>query len=172
MRLSITTASEPDLARVLELTERTHQLNSTGRRYSEAELRQRMEDPHWLTPVARLTDRFGDYGLIGAALVNTSPPGPDGAWLIELVMLSCRVEGRGIPAALLRWIMDRAVEANVRGLKAVYSVNDRNLPIRLLFRQLGFRKVAGDSFVTVARDLADPLPEMPAWLTIDAAGIS
>ena len=34
MRLRIAPATEDDLPRVAELAERTHQLNSTGRRYS------------------------------------------------------------------------------------------------------------------------------------------
>lgn len=167
MRLTIAHAVEADLPRLLEMTERTHQLNSTGRRYSEEELRERISDPRWLMPVLRLTDRFGDYGVIGAALVDTQPPWPREAWLIELVMLSCRVEGRGIPAALVRWIMGKAHASGIKGLRAVYSVNERNLPIRLLFRQLRFSKIAGETFVTVARDLSVPLPPFPEWLAID-----
>jgi FkbH-like protein len=166
MRLAISPARDEDLPRLLELAERTHQLNSTGRRYTEEELRERMADPRRLVVAARLTDRFGEYGTIGAALVDMQPPWPADIWLIELIMLSCRVEGRGIPAAMLRWIMGEAREAGMKGLRAVYSVNERNLPIRLLFRQLGFGKVAGESFVTVARDLSEPLPPYPEWLAL------
>ena len=166
MRLSIAPAQEADLPRICELTERTHQLNSTGRRYSEEEIRERMDDPRRLVLVARLTDRFGDYGIIGAALVDTQPPWPQEVWLIELVMLSCRVEGRGIPAAMLRWIMGEARQAGMKGLRAVYQAHERNLPIRLLFRQLGFKKVAGESLVTVARDLSEALPPFPEWLNV------
>jgi FkbH-like protein len=166
MRLSRAPATEGDLPRIHELTERTHQLNSTGRSYSLEQLRERLHDPRWLMPAARLTDRFGDYGLIGAALVDSKPPWPSDVWLVELVMLSCRVEGRGIPAALLRWILGEAVNAGMRGIKAVYRINEQNLPIRLLFRQMGFSKVAGDSFVTVERDLSTPLPDYPPWLHV------
>ncbi len=169
MNLEIAPATDADLPRVLEMTERTHQLNSTGRTYYREELVERLHDPRWLMPVARLTDRFGDYGLIGAALVDTEPPWPASVWLIELVMLSCRVEGRGIPAALVFWIMKEAIEMGMKGVRAVYRVNERNLPIRLLFRQLGFNKVAGDSFVTVARDLSESLPLFPEWLQIVSA---
>jgi methoxymalonate biosynthesis protein len=166
MRLVIAPATEADLPRIHELTERTHQLNSTGRSYSLEQLRERLSDPRWLMPAARLTDRFGDYGLIGAALVDTTPPWPADVWLVELIMLSCRVEGRGIPAALLRWILGEAVDAGMKGIKAVYRINQQNLPIRLLFRQMGFSKVAGDSLVTVERDLSTPLPDYPPWLHV------
>jgi FkbH-like protein len=166
MQLTIAPANESDLPRIHELTERTHQLNSTGRSYSLEQLRERAQDPRWLMPTASLTDRFGDYGMIGAALVDTTPPWPPEVWLLELVMLSCRVEGRGIPAALVRWILARAIEAGMKGIRAVYTINEQNLPIRLLFRQMGFSKVAGDSFVTVSRDLSVPLPDYPRWLNV------
>ncbi len=166
MRLTIVPAIDADLPRIIEMTERTHQLNSTGRSYTPEELRERVTDPRWLVPVVRLSDRFGDYGMIGAALVDTSPPWPPDVWLAELVMLSCRVEGRGIPAALLRWIMVAASDAGMKSLRAVYKVNEQNLPMRLLFRQMGFLKIAGDSLVTVARDMAEPLPDYPQWLNV------
>lgn len=171
MRLHIAPAAESDLERIVELTERTHQLNSTGRRYQAEEMRARMSDSRWLMPAARLSDRFGDYGLIGAALVDTLVPGEPEAWLAELVMLSCRVEGRGIPAALLRWIMGEAREAGARVLRAVYRVNERNLPVRLLFRQMGFEAkgepVEGGLYV-VERDLTGDLPPYPEWLRVNA----
>jgi len=166
MRLTVHRAIEADLPRIIELTERTHQLNSTGRPYTPEEMAGLLVDPRWLVAVARLTDRFGDYGLIGAAVVDTSPPSAQDAWLVELIMLSCRVEGRGIPAALLRWIMGKAKECEAKSLQAVYRINERNLPIRLLFKQMGFVKIGGDGLVTVARDLSKPLAEYPEWLVI------
>ncbi len=168
MRLTISTAMEEDVPRIVELTERTHQLNSTGRHYTPAEIRERASGGRWLVPVARLTDRFGDYGMIGSAVVDKRPPWPPDVWLVELIMLSCRVEGRGIPAALLCWIMNEARRAEIKSLRAVYKINEQNLPMRLLFRQTGFLKIAGDNFVTVARDLCEPLPDYPVWLKINA----
>lgn len=172
MHLQIAPAIPADLDRLAEMTRRTHQLNSTGDRYTETELLHFIEGPRWLVPVARLSDRFGEYGLIGAAIIDTEPEGYPGSWLAELVMLSCRVEGRGIPAALLRWIMDRARAAGATSLRAGYRVNERNLPIRLLFRQMGFsaRTPGTDgALAIVARDLLEPLPPYPEWLHINEA---
>jgi FkbH-like protein len=167
MRLTIRQASVADLPRVAELSERTNQLNSTGHVYSLDELRGKLESERWLLPVAALEDRFGKYGLIGAAVVDRQPPWPQDSWLLEHIMLSCRVEGRGIPAALLRWIMGEAKGAGMRGLKAVYRVSERNLPVRLLFRQMGFQTVGGHGLVAVTRDLTGPLPRYPEWLKLD-----
>lgn len=167
MRLTIRRAHPDDLPRFAELSERTNQLNSTGHIYRQAELRDKMDGDRWLLPVATLEDRFGKYGLIGAAVVDRQPPWPPDCWLIEHLMLSCRVEGRGIPAAMLRWIMGEAKDAGMRGLKAVYRVSERNLPVRLLFRQMGFQTAGGHGLVTVTRDLTGPLPAYPEWLRLD-----
>jgi methoxymalonate biosynthesis protein len=167
MRLRIAPATLEDVERIVELTERTHQLNSTGRRYSAEEIRERIEGERWLVPAARLADRFGDYGMIGAAVVDREAPWPPGVWLAELVMLSCRVEGRGIPAALLIWLMQEARGAGMNALRAVYRVNERNLPMRLLFRQLGFTTIGGTEQVLVSRDLVEALPGYPEWLRVE-----
>ncbi len=168
MRLWIAPATGADLERIFELTERTHQLNSTGRKYTVDEISARITDERRLVPTARLTDRFGDYGLVGAAIVDLQPPGPPRSWLAEMIMLSCRVEGRGIPAALLRWIMGAAKEARMEWLRAVYQVNEQNLPMRLLFRQMGLNSVGVGDLMVAARNLSEPLPDYPTWLHVNA----
>ena len=75
------------------------------------------------------------------------------------------VEGRGIPAALLRWIMDEAHTAGKRALRAVYRINERNLPYAPPFRQMGFAavgKVEAGDLVVVERDMSQPLPRIPS----------
>jgi FkbH-like protein len=175
MVLQIRPATAADLPRLDELVSRTNQLNSTGARYSPADTAARVADPTALVPVARLTDRFGDYGLIGAALVDRRDPG---AWLVELLMLSCRVEGRGIPAALLRWVLGQAGAEGVPAVDALYRANPQNRQMALLLRQMGFHATpaapppgATTAGATVYRRTLDaPLPPYPAWLTLDVAG--
>jgi FkbH-like protein len=176
MVLEVRPATLADLPRLDELVARTNQLNSTGYRYPPEETARRVHDPRYLVPVARLRDRFGDYGLIGAALVDRAA---DGAWLVELLMLSCRVEGRGIPAALLRLLLGLAQAAGVPALDALYRANSQNRQMAILLRSLSFHATAAPSppgpataGATVYRRPTDPpLPAYPAWLTIDAQGL-
>ncbi len=173
MVLTLRPATAADLPRLTELVARTNQLNSTGYRYAPAELAARVADPAaWLVPVARLHDRFGDYGLIGAALVDRRDLG---AWGVELLMLSCRVEGRGIPAALLRRLLELTGAAGVPALTALYRANPQNRQMALLLRQLGFHATAaaplsGPTTVGATvyrRATALPLPTYPIWLHLD-----
>jgi methoxymalonate biosynthesis protein len=157
MRLTIGPAEEADLGRLVELAERTHRLNSTGQRHTPDDVRRWHRDDRWLLTRARLADRFGDYGTIGLAAAERDTLD----WRIELLAISCRVEGRGIPAALLRWLMDQARESGAGGITARYQPNGRNLRLGLLLRQLGFRRASAGE---LRRTLAGPLPDYPPWL--------
>ena len=53
-----------------QLTRATNQFNFTTRRYSEGDVRTKLADPSCGLYVATLRDRFGDLGVIGAAIVN------------------------------------------------------------------------------------------------------
>ena len=176
MVLTLRPATLTDLPRLDELVARTNQLNSTGYRYAPAEIAARVADPAaWLVPVARLQDRFGDYGLIGAALVDRRAAA---AWEVALLMLSCRVEGRGIPAALLCWLLGQAGAAGVPALTALYRANPQNRQMALLLRQLGFHATAAapppdpaSAGATVyQRPTSPPLPAYPGWLRLAVAG--
>jgi FkbH-like protein len=164
MRLRVCPASDDDLPRINEMVARTNQLNSTGERYSPDEVARRLQSPDYRLIVASLQDRFGDYGMIGCAFVESGA----GSWLIELLMLSCRVEGRGIPAAVVRLILDEAVRARVPRLDALYRRTSQNTQMLLLLRGLGFRAPSGasDAVVAFSRSTEAPLPEYPEWLQI------
>ena len=60
----------PQIARVAQLTQKTNQFNLTTRRYTEAEIANRVQDPNWRVFWCSCRDRFADEGVIGAALVN------------------------------------------------------------------------------------------------------
>jgi FkbH-like protein len=177
MVLEVRPATAADLSRLDELVARTNQLNSTGYRYPPAETARRVADPRYLVPVARLRDRFGEYGLIGSALVDRTVA--DGAWLVELLMLTCRVEGRGIPGALLRLLLEMAAADGVPALDALYRANSQNRQMAILLRSLGFHATdtvppAGPATTgaTVYQRTTDaPLPAYPAWLTLDVQGL-
>lgn len=175
MRLTLAPATAADLPRLNEMVSRTNQLNSTGVRYSPAAVAARVVDAaRFLVPTARLTDRFGDYGLIGAALVDRQG-GNDGGPLVELLMLSCRVEGRGIPAALLRYLLGTAQAEGRSALEALYRPTPQNRQMVVLLRSLGFRAAgpvaSADPLVAGAtvfrRDLGGDLPPYPEWLQIE-----
>lgn len=110
--MTVRRAREADLDRAHELTVRTHQLNTTGRTFDIAQLRELCADTAHEVLIATLRDRFGDYGAIGLAV--TEVRGTDSVLL--LMLMSCRVMSRGVGGALLAHLVERA---HARGQRCI-----------------------------------------------------
>lgn len=153
LRLSLAAAGPDDAERLAELMERTRQYNSSGASWPLERVRARIADPDWLVATVRLTDRFGDYGLVGAAFADRA------SWTVDSLTISCRVAGRGTLEALVAWL---AAEASPSSLNIPVIATERNVPLRLGLRALGLART-GETFSV------DPsaLPSVPDWLTIE-----
>jgi FkbH-like protein len=136
MRFTVRAATLDDLTRAKELTERTNQLNATGRAYTLEELRAFARSPEHALLVCSLEDRYGDYGLIGVALLELG----NGVWTLKTFLMSCRVMSRGVGAVLLGSIA-RAARARGAALRAEFRNNGRNRMMYVLFRFAGFKDV-------------------------------
>lgn len=133
MQLTIFKPTEEDLHRAVELTERTNQLNTTGYSYSHDELRSfNMSSKHLLL-MAKLKDKYGDYGRIGLMLVEENTV----SWNIKLLLMSCRVMTYGIGSVMLTYIINLAKENNKK-LFAEYLPNHRNRMMNITYKLMNF----------------------------------
>ncbi|MEV4256664.1 HAD-IIIC family phosphatase [Spirillospora sp. NPDC049652] len=165
MRLVIAEAGPDDLRRAEELTVRTHQLNTTGRTYSMAELDAFRTSPDHRLYVMRLEDRFGPYGTIGLTLLEQD--GSD--WTIRLLLMSCRVMSRGVGGVVITFLRRLARDAGAR-LLAEFVPNGRNRMMFVTYRFNGFAETARDGETRLLEcDLAD-VPPYPDHLRVDTPG--
>ena len=155
MVLTVASATEADLDRAAELTVRTHQLNTTGRTYSPAELAAFARSPGHRLLICSLTDRHGDHGRIGLVLVETGPE----AWTIKLLVMSCRVLSRSLGATLIAYLLRGAASARVR-LFAEMVPTERNRRMMITYRFAGFRRVREEGRCVV---LEHDLQAIPAY---------
>jgi FkbH-like protein len=125
------------LARVTQLVNKTNQFNLMTERLSEAEVSARMNDPRWITLQARLTDRFGDNGIIAVLMARVE--GPEA--VIETWLMSCRVLGRGVEEACLNLLAEAAMAKGARRMVGMYRPTEKNGMVREMYGGLGFRKV-------------------------------
>jgi FkbH-like protein len=127
----VTTCEQPTdgatLARVAELFQRTTQFNTTGRTFPESELA-RYADTRQVF-VAHCRDRFGDYGLVAAAVVD----GPE----IAAFAMSCRVIGLGVEHEFLGFMLDLMADKHAEILARIVETS-RNGPVRHLYADNGF----------------------------------
>lgn len=92
IRVQFTERPIGDAERIQELLARTNQLNYTKRRASLDEVRALLADPEVWSIAIRVTDRFGDYGLVGFGAVR----GTGESAAVEHLAFSCRILNMGI----------------------------------------------------------------------------
>ena len=137
--VKIEPATAFSIPRIAQLINKTNQFNLTTRRYTEAQVRVMAESEGSRISSVTVSDRFGDFGLTGVAIVHV---GAD-RWLIDSFLLSCRVLGRGVEDALLAHIIEEARTAGARVLQAHFVPTARNAPAQGFYAARGFRSADG-----------------------------
>jgi FkbH-like protein len=138
MKIQVARFDEFHLPRIAQLIQRSNQFNLTTRRLNQTECEAMMADCEGCIPLyARLSDRFGDHGLISVVVVT--PKG--GELLISDWLMSCRVLSRGVEEYLMNRIFD---EAQARGCGRVlgeYIPTAKNSMVREFYARFGFHKI-------------------------------
>jgi FkbH-like protein len=164
----IAPAVAADLPRLHELSVRTHQLNSVGEPLREEELDSMLSSTGHEVTTVRLTDDFGDDGLVGAAIGVPATAAQQPELTVPLVMMSCRALGRGALDALLAWLCRSAAAAGAASVQLPCRLTERNVPFRMALVAAGFRAEPGsgspDGRVLFSRTLAGDLPAMPDYV--------
>jgi FkbH-like protein len=124
------------LPRVTQLINKTNQFNLTTRRYSEEDTARFAADPNTITLRCRLTDRFGDNGIIGVIIAMG---GKGGDWDIDTWLMSCRVLGRGVEQAMLDLLIQEVLNRGGNRLVGFYIPTAKNAMVREHYPGLGFR---------------------------------
>lgn len=150
------------LARVVQLLNRTNQFNLTTRRYTQADVEAQLADPNWHLVTLRARDRFGDHGLVAFAAGVTE----DEAFRVDSFLMSCRVIGQGIEAALLAELRETAERRGARCMRSAFIPTKKNMQVRDFFDRHGFQVASREADGSTYYELALPaaLP-WPTWIT-------
>ena len=147
MKIRFAEFDELNRPRITQLINKTNQFNLTTRRYTENEVKTFEEDPNYFTLQARLSDRFGDSGMIAVVIgkkVSLNCLELD-SWL-----MSCRVLGRKIEEAMMQYIVENAKATGINKLLATYIPTAKNSMVAGHYEGLGFKNKSGNE-----KDLAD-----------------
>jgi FkbH-like protein len=128
----------PGRARIVQLINKSNQYNLTTRRYTEPEVAAAENDPSVFTLQTRLSDIFGDNGMI--CVVICRPAGRD-VWDIDTWLMSCRVLGRKVEFMVLREILHHARAAGMQKVTGTYRPTERNALVVDHYARLGFTRV-------------------------------
>ena len=129
-----------DHARVVQLINKTNQFNTTTRRYTSEEITYFANLPNALTLQFRLSDQFGDNGLVSAMILRSTPDHED-VLEIDSWVMSCRVFGRQLEFEAMNIAVEAARQRGARAFVADYIASSKNEVIRALYPSLGFAAV-------------------------------
>ena len=125
------------LERITQLINKTNQFNLTSRRYTRAEIEQIAQDSSFISLYGRLSDRFGDNGLvsvlIGEVLGDTVH--------VDTWLMSCRVLKREMELAMFDALVEHCQARGIRKIVGVHIPSKKNHLVAGHYASLGFSRL-------------------------------
>lgn len=114
--------SEP--GRVSQLTQRTNQFNFSAQIRTDGEIQRWAQQTGQHVLVVKVSDRFGDYGLVGAILYRVC----EQILEVDTFLLSCRALGRGVEHRMLEHLGEIAQQRGLKKVQMTYRSTRKNRP--------------------------------------------
>lgn len=137
IKVDIREADNFNIPRIAQMTQKTNQFNLTTHRYSEADIKNFVDNGHKVF-CAGVSDKFGDNGITGAAIFKVEK---DTA-IIDSFLLSCRILGKGIENAILSALINVLFPEGIRKVIAHYIPTQKNAQVSDFYDKNGFTLIA------------------------------
>lgn len=162
--VQLSRANDGTLPRLHQLFERTNQFNLTTRRYTLSQMTAFVYDGGCRLYALKAQDRFGDHGLVAAALVHMDPS----CWTLDSFVMSCRVIGYGVETALLAVVTEGAKDAGCTMVIGEYVPTAKNAPARDFYSRNGFKEEeAKDGVTRWTMCLNESRIARPGWIKME-----
>ena len=152
-----------EVDRVAELIQRTNQLNTSIKRYTKEQIISLSRDRDCDIYVVHVSDKFGDYGLVGVCIGFRR----NNVYEIDTLLFSCRVMSRGVEDYTLTTVLDVARERDFDRVTVRFTKGPKNDQMRAILSSNNFVESAceGDS-VVYSFDLQSQSPKpLPEWFS-------
>jgi len=126
-----------DVPRISQLINKSNQFNLTTRRRTEAQVQAILADPAYFGFTVRLSDRFGDHGLISIVIGRVDGDEVE----VDTWLMSCRVLKRQVEEEVLNELVRLALQRNCSRIKGVYLPTAKNGMVRNHYEGLGFSPI-------------------------------
>ena len=126
-----------DVPRIAQLINKSNQFNLTTRRRTEAQVEAVIADKDAVAFTVRLSDRFGDYGLISVVVGQMKQDEIE----IDTWLMSCRVLKRQVEELVLNNLAELARKRGARQIRGVYLPTPKNGMVRDHYAAMGFTPV-------------------------------
>ena len=128
------------MSRIAQLTNKSNQFNLTTRRYTQEEIERTAVDPTFVTLYGKLTDRFGDNGVVTVVIGKQEGTRLD----IILWLMSCRVLKRDMEYAMMDALVAKCWERGIAEILGYYYPTAKNGMVRDFYAKQDFEKLSED----------------------------
>jgi FkbH-like protein len=164
MKVYLQPLDQGNTARAAQLSAKTNQFNATTRRYNQRQLEELASSGADVVVIG-LEDKYTQFENIGLMILR--PDDRDRRWLaIDTYLLSCRVLGRGLESALVRWVVGMASRRGHIGVVGEIVETERNAPVRSVYSDVGFEADGRPGLWRLAVADGDRTEPLCSWLTI------
>ena len=164
MKVELSCNATASVARISELSMKSNQFNLTTQRVSEAEVIQLMQSPDSAVYSLFVSDKFGKAGLTGVVFMHYL----DGVAQIDNFLMSCRVIGRGVEAAIWSQIASNAALRGCVALRAAFIPSAKNAQVADFYDRLGLTltQTTADGARHYSAALASFTPPVTPWIEL------
>jgi FkbH-like protein len=157
LKIDVFGAQKQHLARVTQLINKTNQFNLTTIRRTQDEVEALLKSEGVLVLGMDIKDKYGDYGLVGVAILKKQ----DHVCVIDTLLMSCRVLGRGAEHTLLSKLAEAGATLGCDQLRGRYIPTAKNAMVKNLYQRFNFTLDADtDEWVLKISDA----PQTPAHI--------
>jgi FkbH-like protein len=166
MKAETVAVTPTTLARIAQLTQKTNQLNTTTKRYSESEVHAMAQDPAWSLFGVKIIDRFGDNGIVGVVFLRLEKP----ELIIDTFLLSCRVIGRTVETMMLSHVCRIGIAAGCEKVTGWFLPTKKNEPAARIYSSHGFVKTRETPDGSLWELHLGKSIQNPAWISVRTLG--
>lgn len=147
IELQVSEADQFNIPRIAQMSQKTNQFNLTTKRYTESDILNFVEKGNKVYCIS-VKDKFGDSGITGIIIVLLDRKKSEA--VIDTLLLSCRILGKGIEGAFLNLIMGKLKSESIKTVCASYVSTLKNKQVEDFYDRSGF---------TVIREIKEPVYE-------------
>ena len=126
--------------RISQLSNKSNQFNLTTHRYTVSEIEEISKNDDYISLYGKLTDRFGDNGLVSVLIGHIIGNVCD----MDLWIMSCRVLKRDLEYAMMDELVKKCKEKGINKIIGHYYPTAKNNMVRDFYALQGFTKILED----------------------------
>lgn len=145
-------ATNNDIERIAQLTQKTNQFNLTSHRYTIEDINNMLKNKNVEVWIGSVLDKFGDNGKVVVWIIYFR----DDIAELDTFLMSCRVMGRHLEDQIIDFIEKKVYSKGIKKLRSYYIPSSKNLPVKDLFLKLGYSIIDIDEYGKVTYEIELP----------------